>query len=706
LVNEALELLHGLEPKSPRMARFSKPSGFLGTTVYYAKETFVFLFMNNPVRQAASSSPSSSSSSTLDGQRQPLKLGQPLRKAVALLERAAEEGNADALYVLGDMNFYGNFSYPRNYTEAFRRYNTLAALSGNSSAQHMVGFMYATGIGGAVAVDAARALLYYTHAALAGDTRAEMALAFRYHAGIGTARSCEDAVVFYRRAAAKAIAYWRSGPPGGRALRRLGYRLADDAGGVYGEGASASSAGENAVQGGPTSDSHAAFDDVLEYLDLMSRKGDLKATFTLGRLHYEGSRALQWEPRKARAYFMQVAKKHWAPNGKVISAGSSSSNGGGGSGGGSGGAPDIEELAAKAAGYLGRMYLRGEGVEQNFERARMWFKRGEAYGEPVSQTGLGMLYLAGHGGVPRDALKAAERFRAAAEQDHAPAQVHLGTLYLDQGDVRAAAHYFDLAARHGHIEAFYYLAELAERGAAAGAGGRERSCATAKAYYKAVAERAEAVHSPFAAAQRAYAGGDVETAFALNLLAAEQGYEVGQANVAYLLDEQKAWLRLRWPLSLSLPLPLPAPFFFGSRGSQHHRHRLPAALRDARLALMHWTRSAKQANVDSMVKLGDYYLAGVGAVADAEKAASCYQAAAEFQQSAQALWNLGWMYENGIGLEQDFHLAKRYYDLALEVNQEAYLPVQLSLIKLRLRSFWNRLTNGRVNSIQDEPGKG
>jgi hypothetical protein len=176
--------------------------------------------------------------------------------------------------------------------------------------------------------------------------------------------------------------------------------------------------------------------------------------------------------------------------------------------------------------------------------------------------------------------------------------------------------------------------------------------------------------------------------------------------VAYLLDEQKAWLRLRWPLSLPLPLPLPAVFFFGSRGGQHHRHRLPAALRDARLALMHWTRSAKQANVDSMVKLGDYYLAGVGAVADAEKAASCYQAAAEFQQSAQALWNLGWMYENGIGLEQDFHLAKRYYDLALEVNQEAYLPVQLSLIKLRLRSFWNRLTNGRVNSIQDEPGKG
>lgn len=83
----------------------------------------------------------------------------------------------------------------------------------------------------------------------------------------------------------------------------------------------------------------------------------------------------------------------------------------------------------------------------------------------------------------------------------------------------------------------------------------------------------------------------------------------------------------------------------------------------------------------------------------------CYQTAAEFQQSAQALWNLGWMHENGIGVDQDFHLAKRFYDQALETNQEAYLPVKLSLLKLRMRSLWNTFTNGHVNSIQSDPGK-
>jgi SEL1 protein len=169
------------------------------------------------------------------------------------------------------------------------------------------------------------------------------------------------------------------------------------------------------------------------------------------------------------------------------------------------------------------------------------------------------------------------------------------------------------------------------------------------------------------------------------MLAAEQGYERGQANVAYILDQAKS----KWALPSWLSFTVPR----------------PALLQNAALALVYWTRSAKQSNIDSMVKMGDYYLNGIGTHADMEKAASCYQGATEFHQSAQALYNLGWMHENGVGLDQDFHLAKRYYDHALETNEEAYLPVTLSLLKLRLRSAWNTFTHGRINSIQDEPGR-
>lgn len=68
------------------------------------------------------------------------------------------------------------------------------------------------------------------------------------------------------------------------------------------------------------------------------------------------------------------------------------------------------------------------------------------------------------------------------------------------------------------------------------------------------------------------------------------------------------------------------------------------------LALIYWTRSANQGNIDARVKVGDYYFKGLGTDVDFVKAATCYQIAAEAQFSAMAMWNLGWMYENGIGV--------------------------------------------------------
>ena len=650
-VTEALFILQSLEPTNARLSRLERSSGILRIFTHYLKEVFYILFMNGPNYDESSDT----------GQAQKT-WGTPLAQAVKLLEAAAKEGNTDARFLLADINFFGFYSHPRNYSKAFQGYYDLAMTTGNSSAQHMVGFMYATGIGGAVQRDQAKALLYHTFAALGGDTRSQMTVAFRYNAGIATPRNCEQASFHYKAVAEKAIQFYESGPPGGRSIIKNAYRLADDEGGVYGEGASVSSSGVHAIKGDVGSNTHAALEDVLEYLDLMSRKDDFKATFSLGRLYYDGSRVLDRNLNKARVYFQRIARKYWDKEGNINSKAP----------------PGIDKIAAKAASYLGRMYLRGEAVKQSYDQAAKWFQRGVANGDSTSQNGMGLLYL--HGlGLPKDELKAAEYFRTAADQDHPSAQVNLAKLLLDQGDTYHANSYLELAARHGHIEAFYYLAEIASQGV-----GRDRSCGVATTYYKIVAEKAEPIHSSFDTANEAYKNGDVEGALVRYMMAAEQGFEAAQANVAYLLDEEKS------RLSLDFLLPI--------------RRSRPSFLRNAALALIYWTRSAKQSNMDSMVKMGDYYHAGIGTQADEEKAAACYQAASEFQQSAQALWNLGWMHENGLGVEQDFHLAKRFYDQALETNQEAYLPVSMALLKLRLRSFWNTITNGRVNSIQNEPG--
>lgn len=82
-----------------------------------------------------------------------------------------------------------------------------------------------------------------------------------------------------------------------------------------------------------------------------------------------------------------------------------------------------------------------------------------------------------------------------------------------------------------------------------------------------------------------------------------------------------------------------------------------------------------------------------------EKAIGAYQSAADTQASAMAFWNLGWMYENGLGVPQDWHLAKRFYDLCKQTNAEAHLPVTLSLLKLHLRSWWSSFLGGKQEHL-------
>ncbi|KAK8064793.1 Protein sel-1-like protein 2 [Apiospora phragmitis] len=637
--------------KTPFYRKTKRQTGMFGSIFNLALKALPSLRTSAPPQEPAAAA------TTISG---------PLLEGVKLLQRSADQNNTDAIYLLGQLNFFGNFSHPRNFKAAFDHNKRLAEVNGNSSAQHMVGLMYATGLGDAVERDQAKALLYHTFAANQGHTRAEMTIAARHHSGIGVTKNCDMACKYYKRVADKAMAWIRSGPPGGMSIVQEGYRIADEDGGVYGEGASFVSSGINALKHSVSSDAYASIDDVIEYLDLMSQKGDFKASFNLGRIYYDGQRGLPRDVDVARRYFLAVATKFWrAKDGRTTENAK----------------PGLDKYAGKAAGYIGRMWLRGEGgqYKQNFEHARKWFERGIKYGDAQSQWGLGLMLLKGYG-VEKNLKRATDLLKAAAT-DFGPAQVVLGALHLDQGtpdDLRIAGSYFETAARYGNIEAQYYLAEMIHHGV-----GRDKTCNLAMQYYKVVAEKAEPFVSSWTEANQAYEDGDYELALLDYVLAAEQGYEKAQNNVAYMLDTMKSSFTV--PSWLKRPTP---------------RSNL---LHNSALALIYWTRSAVQANIDSLVKMGDYYLNGVGTEAAADKAAQCYSGASEYLQSAQALYNLGWMHENGVGLVQDFHLAKRYYDQALETNDEAYLPVTLSLLKLRIRSAWNTFTHGKINSIRDDP---
>ena len=73
-----------------------------------------------------------------------------------------------------------------------------------------------------------------------------------------------------------------------------------------------------------------------------------------------------------------------------------------------------------------------------------------------------------------------------------------------------------------------------------------------------------------------------------------------------------------------------------------------------------------------------------GTERDYDRAAKAYMHA-KSQSNAQAMFNLGYMHEHGQGLPFDLHLAKRYYDQALEIDSAAKLPVTLALTSLWIR---------------------
>ncbi|KAL1941435.1 hypothetical protein VTO73DRAFT_7252 [Trametes versicolor] len=615
-------------------------------------------------------------------------------KVIDLLQHAAELGHSDAMYTLGQISLFPpNTYFPADPTTAYESFDTHAQLTGNASSQAMIGFFHSTGYHSVVPVDQAKAQLYLTFAAHGNHKGAQMALGYRYWSGIGVAENCMIALDWYEDAAEQAMAKFLSGPPGGRTLPLLPPRLSDLVGGVYGPGASVASTGLNAGRAViKTANARAAgetWEDLLEYYLFNADRGEIDFAYRLGKIFYQGSiygapggvasggdgaSAIPRDFHRARYYFLRIARQVWPrdpanprqPHVSTKEEGHVSVG-----------------YAAPAAGYLGRMYLRGEGVKQDAVMAKMWFERGAEYGDKESHNGLGIIWRDGLVDSKKDLKRAMGHFAAAATQELAEAQVNIGKYHYERGDLKLATAYFETALRQGSpFEAYYYLADIQARQARASMIPPEiagSSCAIAVSFYKLVAERGTWEDNLLKDADDTWNLGTErgsEMAMLRWWVAAERGYEVAQNNLAYVLDQDKSILRFTRfaPYSPSNDT--------------------------ARLALTQWIRSAAQRNVDALVKVGDYYYHGLGVPDEPEdvrweKAAGYYQSAADTQMSALAMWNLGWMYENGIGVPQDFHLAKRHYDLAYETNSEAYLPVLMSLIKLHARSLWHTLMGGQ-----------
>ena len=99
------------------------------------------------------------------------------------------------------------------------------------------------------------------------------------------------------------------------------------------------------------------------------------------------------------------------------------------------------------------MYLRAQGIPQDYKEAFRWFRHAAEQGEGIAQMNLGLMYFKGLG-VVQDYKESANWYWFAADQGIPSAQAKLGMMYeYGHGvfqDYVSAYMWYSLGALQGH----------------------------------------------------------------------------------------------------------------------------------------------------------------------------------------------------------------------------------------------------------------
>eukprot|EP00835_Amoeboradix_gromovi_P001619 NODE_78_length_23131_cov_0.599427.p1 type:complete len:757 gc:universal NODE_78_length_23131_cov_0.599427:6777-4507(-) len=491
------------------------------------------------------------------------------------------------------------------------------------------------------------------HLALASRDRhlpSLMAMGYRYKKGIGFKESCSKSLQYYKAAAKIVVKHRTNGPPLGTLLPPLPVHLEAADGGLYGH--ISHSTPSDRIFGDESSG--ISEEDIIDYSKMLAESGDISSQYLLGQVFYQGLQNFKQSYQIAFMYFKKAADAVDKPQDEDDDISSRTKD---------------KLFGGKSASMVGRMYLRGEYVTKNNAQAYEWFKKSADIGDGMAYSGLGYMYEFGlHTAV--NMKKAITMYTKAAERQDAYGLTRLGKYYKDNKDYIASSNYLNIASHLGNVQASYLLGDMLENGL-----GVTSDCKQAVSLFKKVAETGYEWFYPYTVhAYESLANNDVENSLINYLFASEMGIELAQVNLAYLIDNKIVTSNS----SISLPIEL------------------------RKLALTQFHRASNQGNIDARIKAGDYHYIGFGVEEDKKQAFEYYKAASD-DRSSYAAWNLGYMYENGIGVVQvDYNMAMRFYDLAYEYNKDTWLVVSLSNLKLRLRWSWSEFKDYFYSSSDSE----
>jgi SEL1 protein len=335
----------------------------------------------------------------------------PKTMAFSTILNNANKGHLESIRLAADILLFGMYEIQPNNVKAFDCYQKLSDLS-DSYGQYMIGQLYATGMG--VERNYQKALIYTTFAASKDNLMAHHTLGYWFHSGIGVSQNCQKALFHYQKIAESNYKTFVNGKPGGTTLPPVHKSLGK---GLYGKGASGtgnpllSLAKEPVVQEA----------DLLLLYKLQAEAGDAGSQFMLGQYYYAGTNTLEADFQKAHLYFQLAAKQYPSKPTKDQTTQETVVN------------RNTAKAASESAGYLGKMYWRGEGVKEDHEIARKWFERGASQDNPASTTYLAKMYLEGVGGLEKSKEKYEYYLNLASTLGHAYGKVLLGELLMEKG---------------------------------------------------------------------------------------------------------------------------------------------------------------------------------------------------------------------------------------------------------------------------------
>jgi TPR repeat protein len=288
-----------------------------------------------------------------------------------------------------------------------------------------------------------------------------------------------------------------------------------------------------------------------------------------------------------------------------------------------------------AEGFLGLLYLWGEGVDVDRERARKhslaaasFTRQAAEQGNAVAQQLLGHLHRAGLG-VAKDNREALRWFRRAADQGNPAARTNLGWLYQKgEGapkDYKEALRWYRLAADQGYPRAMNNLASMYRNGL-----GVAKDYQEALRWYRLAIDRGDSTAQVNLAGMYLKGQGvekDPREAVRLLRLAADRGVAAAQNNLAFLYQHGEG------------------------------------VKKDYTEALRWYRLAAGRGDSDAWTNLGGMYLIGQGVARDYKEAMRLYRLAAD-QGNAAAQRSVGRMYEQGLGVPRDAAEARKWYDKA------------------------------------------